>query len=173
MSQFDFEIELMKIYIDIEKFSCRYNLQKLEQEDLFHETILKILEKRHMFKIDGEYNLLKFRSWCYTIMNNIFINNYRVNQRHNVNSYDENPLLLFDNEPTTFNAEEEFLSKELYEIIVKTEKNEINRKIFFGFMNGISYESLAEIFNLPCGTIKSKLFHTRRKIKQVLLNNKI
>ena len=36
-------------------------------------------------------------------------------------------------------------------------------------MNGMSYDALAEIFDLSIGTLKSRLFNTRKKIKQVLL----
>ena len=171
MSQFDFETELLKVYPDMENFSHRYQppLQDFEREDLFHESILKILEKRDMFKIEGDYKFYKFRGWCYRIMHNIFINNYRVDKRCNVDSYDENPLLLFANEPITFSADEELISIELYKTIVNSESNVINRKIFFGYMNGISYDALAEIFEMPLGTIKSRLFNTRKKIKQVLL----
>lgn len=119
-----------------------------------------------MFKIDSGCN---FQGWCYRIMHNTFINNYRADKRHGVNSYDENPLLLFTNEPITFGADEELISSELYKIIINSESDAINRKIFFGYMNGMSYEALAEIFDLPVGTLKSKLFYTRKKIKQVLL----
>lgn len=121
MSSFDFETELIKVYPDMENFSYRYKppLQEFEREDLFHETVLKILEKRHMFKIEGDYQFSKFRGWCCRIMNNLFINNFRVNKRNRVDSYDENPLLLFSNEPITFSADENLLSSEMYNINIK------------------------------------------------------
>lgn len=171
MPQFDFETELVKVYPDMEKFSYRYQppLQDFEREDLFHESILKILEKRHMFKIEGDYKFYKFRGWCCRIMHNTFINNYRADKRYYVDSYDENPLLLFVNEPITFSTDEELISSELYETIINSENNIINRKIFFGYMNGMPYNALAEIFDLSIGTLKSKLFNTRKKIKQALL----
>lgn len=173
MSQFNFEIELIKVYSDMKNYLYRYqsSLTEFEREDLLHESILKIIEKQHAFKIEGDYKFYKFRGWCLKIIHNTFINNYRINKRLTVDSYDENPLLLFENEPITFSADEELLTSELYETIIKIEKNIINRKIFFGYMNGISYDALAEIFDLPLGTLKSRLFNTRKKIKQALLQD--
>lgn len=168
MPQFNFDIEFEKVYTDMQKFAYHYHLPDAEREDLLHETVLKILEKRHMFKIEGDYSFSKFRGWCFRIMNNIFINNYRFNKRRGLDSYDENPLLLFIDEPTTFSSDEELIFSELRDLINKTEKDEINRKIFWGYVNGMPYNSLADIFDLPLGTIKSRLFNTRKKIKQAL-----
>lgn len=169
MSQFNFETELVKVYPDMNKFSYRYSLSDFEREDLFHESVLKILEKRHMFRVEGDYKFYKFRGWCFRIMHNTFINKYRADKRYSVDSYDENPLILFSDEPITFGADEDLILNELYETIIKVERNEINRKIFFGYMNGVSYEALAEIFDLSLGALKSRLFNIRKKIKQELV----
>ena len=136
---------------------------------MFHDTILKILESKDKFQLQDEHNLGKFKVWCIRILHNNFINNYRASKRHGIDSYDKSPALLFTNEPLYFSADEELIAKELCEVILNVEKNEINRKIFFGYMNGTSYSALSEIFDLPEGTLKSRLFNTRKKIKQALL----
>lgn len=80
---FDFNKELMEIYPRLDKLSFRYGLPEFDRQDLVSETILKIIEKKHMFRIQGcEYKVYKFLGWCTRIMHNNFINNYRKSVRY-------------------------------------------------------------------------------------------
>lgn len=166
--EFDFDKEFLKVYPRLNNFSNRYNLSEEERQDLVSETTLKILEKRDMFQVKDKYKFHEFLGWCSRILHNTFINNYRKNKRCVIDSFDKEPLILYGHEPLFESSDVRIISTELLEEILRVESDTINRKIFFGFLNGYPYEALAEIFELPLGTIKSRLFNTRKKIKQAL-----
>ena len=42
-----------------------------------------------------------------------------------------------------------------------------DRKIILGYANGYTYEELSKIFEVPLGTIKSKIHHVRKRFKNL------
>lgn len=45
--------------------------------------------------------------------------------------------------------------------------NPRDRKIILGYANGYTYEELSKIFEVPLGTIKSKIHHVRKRFKNL------
>ena len=57
----------------------------------------------------------------------------------------------------------DFILKELSDL-VKRSLSQIDYRAWGGFLNGFGYEQIAEVMNLPLGTVKSKINGARKKI---------
>jgi len=108
------------------------------------------------------------KAWMYTIMRNIFINNYRRSVKQNT-IFDNTPNdhLLDHNQFTTVNAAETNLSlKDIHAAVHHLP--EIFRNPFQLYFEGYKYHEIAEILAEPLGTIKSRIHFARKLLKQQL-----
>jgi RNA polymerase sigma-70 factor (ECF subfamily) len=113
-----------------------------------------------------DYTNLK--AWVFTIMKNTFINNYRRSVQENT-IIDGTAELHFLNLP----QDSGFASPES-----KYSTDEINRAItsledefkipFQMHVQGFKYKEIAEKLDLKIGTVKSRIFFTRKKLMEIL-----
>jgi RNA polymerase sigma-70 factor (ECF subfamily) len=132
-------------------------------KDLIQETLYRALANR------DKYNAgTNIKAWMYTIMRNIFINNYRRSAKQNT-IFDNTPndFLLDYNQYATANAAETTLSlKEIKEAIYQLP--EIFKNPFELYFEGYKYHEIAEVLQEPLGTIKSRIHFARKLLKQQL-----
>jgi RNA polymerase sigma-70 factor (ECF subfamily) len=132
-------------------------------KDLIQETLYRALANRE--KYNAGTNI---KAWMYTIMRNIFINNYRRSAKQNT-IFDSTPndFLLDYNQVTTANAAESNLSlKEINEAVYQLP--EIFKTPFQLYFEGYKYHEIARILAEPLGTIKSRIHFARKLLKQQL-----
>ena len=67
-----FRRELLEVQSELQRFAYKLTADKEEANDLLQETSLKALGNMDKYTPDTN-----FKGWVYTIMRNIFINNYR------------------------------------------------------------------------------------------------
>ena len=72
MKTVDFTQHLLSIQTELFRFAFKLTADREEANDLLQETSLKALDNEEKFTPDTN-----FKGWMYTIMRNIFINNYR------------------------------------------------------------------------------------------------
>lgn len=132
--------------------------------DMTQETFLIAYENLKNFK-----HLSKFSTWIYRIAYNLCIN---------LKKRKAELLILEDDED--FNVELEDKSSSLWEEIERSERIKIVEKalkllkdsdriiIELKDIKGLSYEEISIILSLPMGTIKSKLFRAREKLKKIV-----
>lgn len=145
--------------------SFAYNLTKNVEDakDLFQETAFRAMTNREKFRTGTN-----FKAWLFTIMKNIFINNYRKKVKANtiIDSTD-NMFYINSGKNTVSNgAESSILMKELsYRI------DSLDDSIRIPFMmhyKGFKYQEIADELELPLGTVKSRIFFARKELKQVI-----
>ena len=68
-----FQKELLGVQDDLLRFAYKLTSDHEEANDLLQETSLKALDNEDKYAPDTN-----FKGWMYTIMRNIFINNYRI-----------------------------------------------------------------------------------------------
>ncbi len=132
-------------------------------KDLLQETIYRALANKE--KYNAGTNI---KAWMYTIMRNIFINNYRRSAKQNT-IFDNTPndFLLDYNQFTTVNAAETNLSvKDILSTIHHLP--EIFRNPFQLYFEGYKYHEIADMLAEPLGTIKSRIHFARKLLKQQL-----
>lgn len=159
--EFDFNSQLIENMSYLNSYARKFSSDEEERKDLVSETLLKALDKKDYFRIGSEVN---FRAWLITIMTNLFINNYRKNERYAMDHYDnEQMALLTEQQRYSQDADSDFIYQELSDI-VRQSLSLIDYRVFMAFVNGYAYEQIAEIMDLPLGTVKSKIFGARKKI---------
>jgi RNA polymerase sigma factor (sigma-70 family) len=134
-----------------------------EAKDLCQETLYKAFAYRQNYEQGTN-----IKAWLYTIMRNIFINNYRRKAKQNT-IFDSTPndFLLDYNQTTITNAAEGALRmKDIQAAIYKLPH--IFRNPFLLYFEGYKYFEIAEMLNEPLGTIKSRIHFARKLLKEQL-----
>ena len=72
MNTDSFRKDLLAVQEELLRFAYKLTADREEANDLLQETSLKALDNEDKYEPDTN-----FKGWMYTIMRNIFINNYR------------------------------------------------------------------------------------------------
>lgn len=158
-----FQKDLIGVQDDLLRFAYKLTSDREEANDLLQETSLKALDNEDKYAPDTN-----FKGWMYTIMRNIFINNYRRSLRQvdmNDAAYRLYSQNLTDGEEG-MRFENIYDLKELYKVIHAVPED--LKKPFLLFVAGFKYREIAEKMNLPVGTIKSRLFLIRKRLQEDL-----
>lgn len=129
-------------------------------KDLFQETLFRALANKEKYNVGTN-----IKAWLYTIMRNVFINNYRKKARQNtVLDHTPNDFLLDYNQTTTNNNAEITLQvKEIQSSIHALP--DIFKKPFLLYFDGFKYHEIAGMLEEPLGTIKSRIHFARKLLK--------
>jgi RNA polymerase sigma factor (sigma-70 family) len=129
--------------------------------DLYQETLYKALANREKYHVGTN-----IRAWLFTIMRNIFINDYLRKTKHKT-IFDSTPneYLINLKQTTVSNAaESEMRVKEINKAI--QELPEIFKTPFLLYFDGYKYNEIADVLNEPLGTIKSRIHFARKLLKE-------
>lgn len=139
-----------------------YNLtQNVEDaKDLYQETAFRAMANREKFNPGTN-----FKAWLFTIMKNIFINNYRKKVKANtiMDSTDNLYYINSGGRSIDNRGEADALIKELKDLI--KDLDDSIRVPFLLHFEGFKYQEIADRFGLPLGTVKSRIFFARRELK--------
>ena len=138
----------------------------------FKKNLLSVQEEllRFAYKLtaDREDKYIpdtNFKGWMYTIMRNIFINNYRkiVRDQTFVDHTDNLYHLNLPQDSGFDSTEGAYDIKEIHRV-VNLLPNEY-RIPFAMHVSGFKYREIAEKLSLPLGTVKSRIFFTRQRLQ--------
>lgn len=134
-----------------------------EAEDLLQETMLKALSNRDRFQ--DNTNL---KAWLYTIMKNIFINDYRRKSKYRT-MVDTTDNMFYLNTGQVSEADKATSSLVMQDLnkIIETVSDEY-RTPFMMHHQGFKYQEIAEKYQIPLGTVKSRIFLARQELKRKL-----
>ncbi len=142
-----------------------YNLTKNTEDakDLYQETSFRALTNKDKFRPGTN-----FKAWLFTIMKNIFINNYRKKVRANtiMDSTDNNFYLNSGKAIIANGGESNIMMEELTTMIDGLEDG--IRIPFMMHYEGFKYQEIAEELDLPLGTVKSRIFFARKEMKSLI-----
>ncbi|MBX7201554.1 MAG: sigma-70 family RNA polymerase sigma factor [Bacteroidia bacterium] len=163
MSALEFNTEILNLSKPLKYFALNLTSNNEDANDLTQETILKAISNRHRF---AEQTNLK--AWLYTIMKNIFINNYRRKQKSNT-LLDTTKDLYFINIPQHTGdvaPESKYAEREILGTIERLE--DAYKVPFMMYFDGYKYKEIADYLDLPIGTVKSRIFLARRQLMEML-----
>ena len=129
-------------------------------KDLLQETMFRALSNQEKYSVGTN-----IKAWLYTIMRNIFINNYRRKSKQNT-IFDNSPneFLLDHNQSAVPNtAETNMRMKDINQAIYQLPT--IFKQPFVLYFEGYKYHEIADMLNEPLGTIKSRIHFARRLLK--------
>jgi RNA polymerase sigma-70 factor, ECF subfamily len=163
MSTLEFNAQFDRLTSLLQAFA--YNLTKNAEDakDLFQETAYRAMTNRDKFRPGTN-----FKAWLFTIMKNIFINNYRKKVKANT-IMDSTENLFYINSGSTVisnGGDSNIMMKELTGMIEGLDES--IRIPFMMHYQGFKYQEIADHFDLPLGTVKSRIFFARKELKELI-----
>jgi len=158
---YDIQGSLDKINTSLRAFAMKLTGNDVDAHDLYQDTALRIMANAEKFRTGTN-----FKAWAITIMRNIFINNYRKKVRRGT-ILDETPNNYYiDSGSNVINmGESNAAYKELLKMVA-TLPEEFKRPFWMAY-KGYKYDEIAEELEAPLGTIKSRIFFARRKLRNM------
>lgn len=163
MNTTQFERELLALQPNLLNFAYTLTLNRDDAEDLCQDTALKALDNEDKF-VDGT----NFKAWIFTVMRNVFINNYRRSARAAV-VVDTSEDLYQINVPVEgaeSNPDDSFSIKEISEVV--NDFDDDYRIPITMHLAGYRYAEIAKRIGVPVGTIKSRIFYARKRLQHLL-----
>jgi len=163
MSTKEFSNQLIYLEGMLSRFALKLTANKEDANDLLQDTFLRALTHRDQFEDSSN-----MKAWTCTIMRNTFINNYRKNVRHNT-TFDSTRELYYleqNRDNISVDPESTVCEKEINEVINNLE-NEY-KVPFKMYHQGYKYKEISKILGLKIGTVKSRIFCTRKKLAESL-----
>ena len=163
MATLDFDQLLLNNTEFLKPFAVTLTRDNEVAKDLLQETMYRALANKEKYNVGTN-----IKAWLYTIMRNIFINDYRRKAKQNT-IFDSTPneFLLNYNQVTASNAAEGALKmKDIMQAIHKLP--EIFRNPFMLYFEGYKYHEIADMLTEPLGTIKSRIHFARKPLKEQL-----
>ena len=138
------------------RFGLRLTGDAHDAEDLVQRACVRGLERRHQFQA-GTSAL----SWMFSIMNSVWLNEIRARQiraRYNVPLSDEMSETLAD--PSAMDPESNALHRQLI-AAVDALPDAQRAVMLLVAAEGLSYREVAEVLDIPMGTVMSRLSRAR------------
>jgi RNA polymerase sigma factor (sigma-70 family) len=159
----EFHYQIINLQESLMRFAHSLTPNRDDAKDLVQETILKALKYCDSFV--HETNL---KAWTFTIMKNTFINHYNRNKRQNnyVTHSKEDFYQGFLHYTSGDDPHSVVASKELEKIIESLDDN--LKTSFKMHHEGYKYKEIAETLELKLGTVKSRIFSTRKILMEQL-----
>lgn len=158
-----FKTSVLGMQSNLMSFALKLTLNRDEAHDLVQDTTLKALNNEEKFIENAN-----FKGWMLTIMRNIFINNYRKSARENtvVDTTEDYYHLSLPQESGFGSPEGSYTVNEISQILAGFPAD--YREPFSLHVAGYKYEEISEKLNMPLGTVKSRIFATRKRMREIL-----
>ncbi|MBI5370430.1 MAG: RNA polymerase sigma factor [Sphingobacteriales bacterium] len=157
----DFDQLLLQHADFLKPFAVNLTRDNEAANDLYQETLYKALANRDKYNVGTN-----IKAWLFTIMRNIFINDYRRKARQKT---------IFDNTPNEFllNQQQVSVSNAAETAMRIKEINKAIRQLpdifktpFLLYFEGYKYNEIAGMLDEPLGTIKSRIHFARKLLKE-------
>ena len=163
MEKVEFTQGILAMESDLHRFAYKLTSDRDSANDLVQDCVLQALDNHEKFA-----HAKNLKGWMFTIMRNIFVNNYRRTVREmNIidDTYSINQQSLIEDEDSD-RFEFAYDMKQLYRVIHSIPED--MKVPFQMFVAGFKYREIAEKLGLPMGTVKSRLFFIRKRLKEEL-----
>src|SRR6185436_6792486 len=169
----NFEAAAMPYLDALYNTAYRMTRNAQDAEDLVQETYLKAY--KYYDKFEEGTNL---KAWLFKILKNTFINSYRKKQQSppkaDFADIEESfeTIVRDDSGQQARTPEEELLEKVLDEHVqhaIEELPHDYRMVVLLADLEGFSYKGIADILEIPLGTVMSRLYRGRRLLEDALL----
>jgi RNA polymerase sigma-70 factor (ECF subfamily) len=163
MSAKEFNQVLLENADFLKPFAINLTKDNEAANDLYQETLYKALANQEKYNVGTN-----IKAWLFTIMRNIFINDYRrKSKQKTVFDNSANDYLINLKQASVNNAAESSLRmKEITEAVHQLP--EIFKTPFRLYFDGYKYQEIADVLAEPLGTVKSRIHFARKLLKERL-----
>ena len=158
-----FKSRLVGLQSNLLNFAYQLTSNREAAQDLLQDTTLKALDNEDKY-VDNT----NFKGWIFTIMRNIFINNYRqtVRQATVVDKTEDLYHLNISQDSGLTTPEGSYAVKEISQAL--NSFSDEYRVPFNMYVAGYKYHEIADKLGLPLGTVKSRIFFARKRLRSEL-----
>lgn len=162
MSTVEFNNMLAMNAKSLKGFAYNFTRNVTDAEDLLQDTLLKALRYKDNFQ-EGT----NFKGWLFTIMRNIFINNYKRKKLQNtITDHSNNQYYLNYGKVSEDTVNNRINEKDINKAISGLSYE--FRTPFQMYIDGYHYDEIASAMSIPMGTVKSRIFHARKRLMEEL-----
>lgn len=163
MAKTDFNDVLLENADFLKPFAINLTRDSEAANDLYQETLYKALANKEKYNVGTN-----IKAWLFTIMRNIFINDYRrKSKQRTIFDSTPNEFLLNANQPVVANGGETGMRlKEIHAAVHNLP--EIFKVPFQLYFEGYKYQEIADALGEPLGTVKSRIHFARKLLKEKL-----
>ena len=164
-----FENEFLKHADALTNFAFYLTQDEEEAEDLTQDTLLKAYNAGETY-----HQGTNARAWLFRIMKNTFINDYKKRKRRGKQVDIEEAVTTPDNEQShsyLIEDGESFIIDEMGDEILNAIHHlplEYRTILLLCYIEEFKYDELAHIFDIPIGTVRSRLSRARAMLKAYL-----
>ncbi|MDD4872008.1 MAG: RNA polymerase sigma factor [Kiritimatiellae bacterium] len=142
-------------------FFYRMDVYNSDIDDLVQETFLRLFNYRERYRPTA-----RFVTFLYLMARQVQIDHFRKKQRR------ANFLEVFKKEPSeNLNQVETGASEDRKVQIMNaldTLSDEMRCVVVMNIYEGLKYKEIAEILDIPLGTVKTRMFHAFQKLRKVI-----
>ncbi len=151
------------------RFALRLAGNQSQADDLVQETLLRSYRAFDRFEGDSS----NLRSWLFKIMHNIYFNELIARKRRRVSETEQDWNQIADQHPEPWpEFDVERLNWEKFDEEIKKSVEELAPEhrvvLLLWALEELSYKEIAEICDIPIGTVMSRLYRARKQLAESL-----
>ncbi|OCJ05202.1 RNA polymerase subunit sigma-70 [Rhizobium sp. AC44/96] len=151
-----FEGQVLALLPSLRRYSRSLTRSDSDGEDLLQDCVEKVLARR------GQWRGLNLRGWVLTIMTNLYRNGRRKNTANAFVDMDGAENLAAVEQPS------DPLERSRLEGALNALSEENRSVLMLVVMEGYTYQQVADMLDIPIGTVMSRLSRARQKIAEQL-----
>ena len=162
-----FETEALPYLDAVYRVALRLAGEETQAEDLVQETMLKAYRSWHQYRPGTN-----LRAWLLTILRHTFINQYRKTKRAgpqvDISAIEGHTVF---GEVQDVDPEGSFFERIVDDEVLRAIDalpDEFRETLVLSDVEGLAYAEIAEITEVPVGTVKSRLFRARKALQRQL-----
>jgi len=175
----DFNKQIVNSIPFLNQIASKYVKNIEDREDLIQDTIYKALKNRGKFKANSN-----IKGWLTTVLKNTFINQYhkKKNCKNSVDIekvdlvYEEKGEPMREIKKETLCSENNTFVMDVYWDALNLLSLEYKLVILMSDIEGFSYNQISEFLNCSVGTIRSRLYRSRKMMvknyRKLTINDK-
>ncbi len=168
-----FNILVSRFKDRLHNFLYRYTHNHQDCEDLVQETFLRVYRSKHSYE-----RIAKFSTWMYTIALNLAKSLYKKKQRmttvtihEDESDPDDRPMNLEDSDILPDDSLHEKMCMNELEKALKELSEDFREVVILRDIQQLAYDEIAEITDMPMGTVKSRINRGRAQLQELLKNH--
>ncbi|WP_316829521.1 sigma-70 family RNA polymerase sigma factor [Pedobacter aquatilis] len=163
MTTFEFN-KLVNVHsVSLKSHALKFTNDIEDANDLVQDTLVKAIRFYENFQ-EGT----NIKGWLFVIMRNTFINNYRKisKTRALITQNDEISSANLMHSATSNQAEGKFIVGDIGKALASLP--EAYHTPFVRYFEGYKYHEIADMLQIPLGTVKTRIFVAREMLKKYL-----
>jgi RNA polymerase sigma-70 factor (ECF subfamily) len=169
-----FERDAIPLYAPLCRHALRMTHNGADAEDLVQDTMMSAYAGFGSFRPGTNLN-----AWLHRILTNIYITGYRKRQRQPVvypteEITDQQVAANAEHSSLGLRSAEDEMLTTMPDAAIETAMNALPEPfrmvVYYAYIEGLKYREIADIMDIPLGTVMSRLHRGRRQLRSLLAN---